>query len=100
MEDLVGAAAELAPEVPEAAVVGVVAGWEADEVAGLEAAEVVTTGAVVPLTAEVVVPVEPPAEEEPLMQLESGPDWTVKGADWPVVPVLSRTVRPREVPTA
>lgn len=64
----------------------------------VEAAEVVEPPAA-ELELEVV---EPPAAllveepEDPMQDVE--PDWTVKGAELSVAPVLSRMLRPREVP--
>lgn len=82
-----------------AGVVALVAGVlaEVTELPGavLEAAE--ETDAELELALE-----DAPAEELLVLfkQLVSGPLLTVKGADWPVAPVLSRRVRPREVPGA
>jgi len=75
------------------------------EVAGLVAAGVVVgvTGVVlavvVPPTVVVPVPVPVPVEvPEAVRQAVLVLDWTVNGADWARAPVLSRRLRPREVP--
>lgn len=73
-------------------VVGVVV---VEPAAGVLVEEVVAGVEVVdpPAAEEVVLP----AADEPLRQ-EEPPSWTVKGAEEAVAPVLSRRLRPREVP--
>jgi len=86
--------------VPAGVVAGVVPGVVPGVVAGVVPGVVVAPAVVGEVAPPVVAGAEAPPEEEGFLptQLVSGPPLTVKGADWATAPLLSRRVRPREVP--